>query len=106
MDSEAGNYVQEIDSGKQEINSGRLGNRGLGGGQVGLRIGAGEIFGELSFLDCGDAGASSSVYAEDEVVPSPVHRARSNRHTVTIPDAVIPHPGQRAPDLPPVLAHC
>ncbi len=32
-----------------------------------VRLGAGEIFGEISFLDTGDAGAGASVVAEDEV---------------------------------------
>ena len=36
-------------------------------GQVLVRLGAGEIFGEISFLDTGDAGAGASVVAEDEV---------------------------------------
>ena len=35
--------------------------------QVVLRLGAGEIFGEISFLDAGDTGASTSVHAESEV---------------------------------------
>jgi hypothetical protein len=37
-------------------------------GQVLVRLGAGEIFGEISFLDTGDAGAGASVVAEDEVL--------------------------------------
>ncbi len=36
-------------------------------GQVLIKLGPGEIFGEISFLDSGDAGAAASVLAEDEV---------------------------------------
>lgn len=32
-----------------------------------LRLVPGEIFGEISFLDAGDAGAATSVHAEGEV---------------------------------------
>ncbi len=35
--------------------------------QMLIQLGPGEIFGEISFLDAGDAGASATVRAEDEV---------------------------------------
>ena len=38
-----------------------------GTGQVMVRLGAGEIFGEISFVDSGDAGAGANVVAEDNV---------------------------------------
>jgi CRP-like cAMP-binding protein len=36
-------------------------------GQVLVRLGAGEIFGEISFVDSGDSGAGANVIAEDNV---------------------------------------
>jgi CRP-like cAMP-binding protein len=36
-------------------------------GQVLVRLGAGEIFGEISFVDSGDSGAGANVVAEDNV---------------------------------------
>lgn len=36
-------------------------------GQVTARLGAGEVFGELAFLDCGDAGAEAAVVADGVV---------------------------------------
>jgi CRP-like cAMP-binding protein len=45
--------------------------------QVVLRLGAGEIFGEISFLDAGDTGASTSVNAESEVRGSQSHQRSS-----------------------------
>ena len=38
--------------------------------QVLIRLGPGEIFGEISFLDAGDVGAAASVRAETEVTVS------------------------------------
>ena len=35
--------------------------------QVLIRLGPGEMFGEISFLDAGDVGAAASVRAETEV---------------------------------------